>query len=147
MDRHDDGPGGPTARSWTEADRTAAYDRVLAAGDLPGVQREEHDGHVGLAVRGRRFAWLMADHQGDGRLALAVKTPPGEQEALLARGPEGFFPPPYLASRGWVGVDLAPESHPDWEEIAFLVEQAWRMTASRTAVARWERSRTDGRAP
>ena len=129
--------------AWTEDDRVAAYARVCAAGSLPGVVREEHDGHVGLSVRGRRFAWLMADHQGDGRLALAVKAPAGEQEALLARRVGGYFAPPYLAHRGWIGVDLAPESRPDWEEVAFLVEQAWRMTASSTAVRNWERARTD----
>jgi catechol 2,3-dioxygenase-like lactoylglutathione lyase family enzyme len=44
-------------------------------------------GHTGFLLRGRRFAWLLVDHHGDGRLALWVKAPPGEQAGLVAQDP------------------------------------------------------------
>lgn len=75
------------------------------------------------------------DHHGDGRLALAVKAPPGEQEALVGADPRRYFVPAYVGPKGWVGVLLDPASDPDWDEIAALVEQGWRMTAGKRAGA------------
>ena len=96
---------------WTERDLTAVRERVCQAGLLPGADWQESNGHIGFAVRGRRFAWLLVDHHGDGRLALCVKAPPGEQDALLVRG-GSYFVPSYLGSKGWVGIDLAPSAPP-----------------------------------
>jgi hypothetical protein len=95
--------------------------------------------HTGYHVRGKRFGWLQVDHHGDGRLALVVKAPHGEQEALVAGDPRRYFVPAYLGSRGWVGVALDPAAEPDWDEVAALVEQAWRMTAGARAVAAFDR--------
>jgi hypothetical protein len=119
---------------WTDADRAEASERVRQAAELPGVEPEEANGHIGYAVRGRKFAWFQVDHHDDGRLTLCVKTPPGEQQSLIARG-GGYFSPAYLGSKGWVGIDLAPRARPDWDEVGFLLEQAWRMTAPKRAVA------------
>lgn len=87
--------------------------RVRSAARLPGVEVEETHGHLGFTVRGKRFAWLLADHHGDGRLALVLKAAPGEQEALVGDR-AGYFIPSYLGSKGWVGIDLAasPEADP-----------------------------------
>ena len=125
---------------WTEADRAVASQRVRQAAGLPGVESEEANGHIGYSGRGKRFAWFQVDHQDDGRLTLCVKAPPGEQRVLLARG-DGYFSPAYLGSRGWVGIDLAPSAGPDWDDVAFLLEQAWRMTAATRAVAELDRAR------
>jgi hypothetical protein len=95
---------------------------------LPEVAVEE-DRHIGFSVRGKRFAWLLVDHHGDGRLALQVKAPPGVQEALVAEG-GCFSRPAYLGNRGWVAVDLAPDGGADWDRVEQLVEQAWRMSAT-----------------
>lgn len=138
-----DGTSGTRNTAWTEEDHAAVRDRVRAAARLPGVKAEESHGHLGFVVRGRRFAWLLVDHHGDGRLALALKAPPGEQDALTGSR-RGYFIPSYLGSRGWIGVDLAPSARPDWDEIPFLIEQAWRMTASKTAIAEWGRVRRPG---
>jgi hypothetical protein len=88
-----------------EADsRLATRSRVieLCAG-LPEVTVEEGR-HVGFSVRGKRFAWLLDDHHGDGRLAFSCKAPPGQNTALAERHPERFFLPSYVASRGWIGA-------------------------------------------
>ena len=84
--------------------------------------------HVGFSVRNKRFAWLLEDHHGDGRLALNCKAPRGENAALADREPELFFLPSYLAGRGWVGAWLdAPAV--DWAEIERLVVQGYLLTA------------------
>ena len=120
--------------SWTETDRRTVAERLRDLTALPGVEREEANGHTGYAVAGRRFAWLQVDHHGDGRLALVVKAPPGEQEALVGTAP-CWFRPAYLGARGWIGVDLAPEAGADWDEVAALLDQAWRTTAPRRLLA------------
>ena len=79
----------------------------------------------GPPLRGKRFAWLLVDHHGDGRLALWVKAPPGEQDALVSSD----------ARR------LDDASRPDWAEIGGLLEQAWRMAAMKTAVAAYDATR------
>jgi hypothetical protein len=97
----------------------------------------EHGRHVGYLVRKKTFAYFTDDHHGDGRLALSVKAPPGEQEALVGADPERFFVPAYLGYRGWVGLYLDREP-PDWDEVAELFTEAYRMTAPKTLIARMD---------
>jgi len=78
---------------------------------------------------------------GTGRLALWVKAPPGEQDALVSSDARRYFVPPYLGPRGWVGVNLDDASRPDWAEVGGLLEQAWRMTATKTAVSAYDATR------
>lgn len=125
---------GPVGTSWSTEDRDAVTARVRAVAGLPGVALDDANGHTGFSVRGKRFAWLLVDHHDDGLLALCVKAPLGEQEALLAQG-GCYFVPAYLGSKGWVGVDLGPEAGADWDELSMLVEQAWRMCAPKRLVA------------
>jgi hypothetical protein len=128
------------ARTWNEDDRTRVRTRLgeLVA-DLPGVDVQDAHGHTSYLLRGKRFAWLAVDHHGDNRLALWVKAPPGEQEALVSADARAYFVPPYLGPRGWIGVNLA--AAPDWTEIAALLEQAWRMTATKRAIAALDAAR------
>lgn len=54
---------------------------------------------------------------------------PGVQEDLIASAPEQFFRPPYVGSRGWVGVRLGPK--PDWALIERLCAEAYRIVAGK----------------
>ena len=132
---------------WTDADRAAVRDRVTAVlAEFGDVEVADAHGHTGFLCRGKRFAWLLADHHGDGRLALWLKAPPGEQQALVSADARRYFVPPYLGPKGWVGVNVDPGSDPDWEEIRGLVEQAWRVTAGKRAVAVYDaKSATESR--
>jgi hypothetical protein len=60
--------------------------------------------------------------------------PAGTQAELIAADPRRFFRPPYVGHRGWLGVRL--DRDPDWAEIAELCEDAYRVVAPKTLVAR-----------
>jgi hypothetical protein len=70
---------------------------------------------------------FLDDHHGDGRLALWVAAPPGVQEEMVREDPVRFFRPPYVGTRGWLGVRL--DRSPDWDEVADIVEEAYRVVA------------------
>ncbi|MBI5949755.1 MAG: MmcQ/YjbR family DNA-binding protein [Chloroflexi bacterium] len=91
-------------------------------------ERAEYPPHAVFRVRGKTFAWYLENHHGDGRIAVAVKAPPGAQETLLAADPARFFFPPYLGPNGWVGLRLDTGAV-DWDEVAFLAEQSYRLFA------------------
>ena len=78
-------------------------------------------------VRGKPFATLAVNHHGDGRIALWVNAPPGAQ-ALHVEGEERFyFVPPYVGTKGWLGVHL--DRGNDWLTIATRVREAYVNTA------------------
>lgn len=129
-------------RPWSEAEVGRAQARLAASvAPLPGVETLDAHGHTGYSVRGKRFAWLQVDHHGDGRLALAVKAVPGEQTALVSADPDRYFVPAYLGASGWVGVNLDDAAEPDWAEVDFLLEQAWRLSAGKRAAAAYDAAR------
>jgi hypothetical protein len=108
------------------------FSRVLPeAGQRPGGERGRH---IGFTVRGKTFAYFTDDHHGDGRLALTVKAPPGEQGALVASEPDRFFVPPYLGRHGWVGLWL--DGGPvDCTEVRELFVEAYCLTAPKKLLA------------
>ncbi len=111
-------------------DRDTIRDRVCAIClSLPGVTGEG-DRHLGFSVRGRRFAWLLDDHHGDGRLAVHCKAAPGAGAAIVEADPERCFLPPYLAHRGWVGAWL-DVGDVDWQRVEGLLVDAYRLVAPR----------------
>ncbi len=62
--------------------------------------------------------------------------PPGVQEQMVDAEPSRFYRPPYVGHRGWIGVRLDVE--PDWEEIAGIVEEAFRHVAPNRVLQRLE---------
>lgn len=73
------------------------------------------------------------DHHGDGRLAIWCAAPDGAQALMVESEPERFFVPPYVGHRGWLGVRLDVDV--DWNEVAAIVEDAYRTVAPRKLVA------------
>ena len=103
---------------------------------LPEAEEKEAWGMPTFRVRGKLFAHFADDHHDDGRTALWLKAAPGAQELLVEAAPERFFVPAYVGPRGWVGARLDGEV--DWEEVAELVEEAWRLIAPKRVVAAFE---------
>jgi hypothetical protein len=127
----------PTPREqlpYTDADVAAAADRLRAiASRLPEVTERLSHGAVTFFVRDKRVvAYLTDDHHGDGRLALVYPAPAGVQAEVIAADPDRFFRPPYVGHRGWVGLRL--DIDPDWDEVADVVDEAYRRVAPKRLV-------------
>jgi hypothetical protein len=114
----------------------ARLDELVAG--LPDVRTEDAYGHRSYLLKNKRVAWLLVDHHGDDRLAVWVRAPAGEQQALVGADPGRYFVPPYLGPSGWVGALVDDACDPDWEQVGELLEQAWRMVAGKRAVAAFD---------
>jgi hypothetical protein len=66
-------------------------------------------------------------------VAVWCPAPPGAQEVLVTGDPVRYFVPPRIGHGGWVGVRLDRE--PDWDEIAGIVEDAYRKVAPKRLAA------------
>jgi hypothetical protein len=101
---------------------------------LPETTERLSHGAPTWFVRGKKtFVMYLDDHHGDGRLALWCAAPPDVQSTLVSEEPERFFVPPYVGTRGWLGVRLDVDV--DWDEVAGIVEDAYRMVAPKRLVA------------
>ena len=81
----------------------------------------------------KTFVMYLDDHHGDGRLALWCAAAPGVQAEMVDQEPDRFFVPPYVGGRGWIGVRL--DRDPDWDEIAGIIEDAYREVAPKRLLA------------
>ncbi len=118
---------------YTEADVDAALAAVRRIClDLPEATEKLSHSSPTFFVR-RTFVMFHDDHHGDGRLAIWCAAPDGAQALMVESEPERFFVPPYVGHRGWLGVRLDVDV--DWDEVAAIVEDAYRTVAPRKLVA------------
>jgi hypothetical protein len=104
---------------------------------LPETNERISHGEATWFVRDKKVFVTFADHHHDDRLAFWCAAPAGAQEALIGSDPGRFFRPPYVGHRGWLGVWLdVPQQ---WDEIAELVTDAYRVVAPRSLIARLDR--------
>ena len=114
---------------YTEADVDAALAAVRRIClDLPEATEKLSHSSPTFFVR-RTFVMFHDDHHGDGRLAIWCAAPDGAQALMVESEPERFFVPPYVGHRGWLGVRLDVDV--DWDEVAAIVEDAYRTVAPR----------------
>jgi hypothetical protein len=110
---------------------TGALDRLRAVClDFPEAVEAGGVGDPTFKVRGKIFAM---QHGHEGRPSAWLKAADGVQELLVGSQPARFFRPPYVGHHGWVGTWLDVEQ--DWDELADLVEESYRMTAPKRLVA------------
>jgi hypothetical protein len=69
----------------------------------------------------------------------ARAAPAGDQQALVEADPEHCFVPPYVGHRGWLGVYL--DVPVDWDQIAELVVDAYRVVAPKRLAAQLDEGR------
>ncbi len=81
-------------------------------------------GDPSFKVRDKIFAM---QHQMNGERSVWCKAPAGVQGALVGERPHTFFVPPYVGHNGWVGFWL--DRSLDWDEVADIIEESYRMTA------------------
>ena len=104
--------------------------------ELPEAAERETWGQATFRVRDKIFA-MSGDGGGTQALAVWCKARPGLQEALVASDARRFFKPPYVGPKGWIGIYLNDET--DWDELADLVEESFRMTAPKRVAALLDR--------
>ena len=107
---------------------------------LPEIEERLSHGHPAWFIGGKKTFVSYHHRHHDNRLALWCAAPPGAQEVLVGSEPERFFRPPYVGHRGWLGVYL--DVAPDWELMAELVRDAYRIVAPRRLVEAIESAQT-----
>lgn len=127
-------PAKPLPTTDPELARAALSRLEALSAELSGSSCEREGKHATFRVNKKPFAYFLDNHHGDGIIAVSVRAPDGENEALIAEHPERFFMPAYIGVRGWVGVRL-DQKKVDWKDVAA------RLARSHAQVAPKPRSR------
>jgi hypothetical protein len=85
---------------------------------------------------GKVFVSLVNDHHHDGIVGITFPAEPGAQATLIEADPRRFYRPPYVGASGWIGLRLDAEL--DWDEIAEIAEESWRLVAPKRVVAAFD---------
>ena len=104
----------------------AATARRLAEA-LPDVEEGTSYGTPSWKVRGKFFARLRDENS-----VLVAKVDKGEKPLLMAAEPQVFFETPHYQGYGYVLVRLDAI---DDDELAEVIEDAWRLAAPKRLVA------------
>jgi hypothetical protein len=105
----------------------AAWDALRAiCNGFPDVSERTSHGELawfaGSGKRARQFATTW-DHHHDDRNAVVMAAPAGAQERLVADDPARYFRPPYVGSRGWIGIYL-DTGDVDWDLVELHLRDA-----------------------
>lgn len=73
---------------------------------FPETEVKISHGAPTYTIRGKSFAIFSLNHHGDGKVALLMNASRETQQMLVNSAPKIFFVPPYIGSKGWVGVEL-----------------------------------------
>jgi len=103
---------------------------------FPEACEESGVGNPSFKIRSKIFAM---QHSFDERPSVWCKAPQGVQSMLVSSNPKRFFVPPYVGRHGWIGIWL--DSELDWDEIADLVDESYRMTAPKRLCALLDQSK------
>lgn len=124
------GTATPAATEGSDASAQRVRELCIA---LPAVEERLSHGEPTWFAGGKKTFVMFADRHHDDRVAVWCAAGPGVQESLAAQRPAQFFRPPYVGHRGWLGIYL--DVPVDWEEVADLVEDAFRMVATKALIA------------
>jgi hypothetical protein len=121
---------------------------------LPDAHEVEAWGEPTFRVKNKLFAMHASSdtHHGDGREGVWIKSAHVTQDMLVRADPKRYFVPPYVGKSGWVGAYI--DRGVDWEIVADLLRDAYRLTAPKKLVAQLDspapaksRARAKSRAP
>jgi hypothetical protein len=102
---------------------------------LPEAHEVEAWGEPTFRVKNKMFATYAssANHHGAGRPGVWIKSAAVTQDMLVRAEPARYFVPPYVGKSGWVGAFL--DKRPDWDVVADLLRDAYRLTAPKKLLA------------
>ena len=95
---------------------------------LPNVVSKRGEHLSRFLVDEKVFAYYALNHHGDQRVALWLNLPKGSQRLYLESGLAGYFIPPYVGHKGYLGVELNRDI--EWVAIEFHVREAYANVAS-----------------
>jgi hypothetical protein len=97
--------------------------------ELPGTEERLSHGQPTFFVAGKQFAQFRANHHGDGRTVVCVRTSgPDEQAMLLEADPDTYSKPAYLPS--WIAINVAGDDV-DWDHVGVRIAASWELSAPR----------------
>lgn len=100
--------------------------------ELPGTEERLSHGQPTFFVAGKQFAQFRANHHGDTRTVVCVRTSSlDEQAMLLDSDPDTYSKPAYLGPSGWVSINLTGEKV-DWDHVADRIAESWELAAPRS---------------
>lgn len=100
---------------------------------LPEATEREAWGDPTWRVRNKIFAMQKGNFAG-GRPSLWLKAAEGTQDVLVKSNPRLFFVPPYVGSKGWVGIHL--DGRIPWPLVEELVSDSYKLIAPKRLAAR-----------
>jgi hypothetical protein len=100
---------------------------------LPEVVLKESDTWTNITFKGKGFAWV--NHLENRAM---IKAHHDERDAMLATEPTVYALGWTTSSSAWVRVQL---ENADPEEVFELLEEAWRMTATKRAIMAFDEGR------
>lgn len=114
---------------------------------LPGADEKESHGHPAFFTK-KVFAYYGASTRIDGvwtehAQSIVILPRPDERRALEADG--RFWVPAYLGPSGWLGFDI--DARTDFDEVAELLEESFRVTAPARLVAALDAGGGEGGRP
>jgi hypothetical protein len=104
-------------------------------GALPEAKRELMSSHAAFTVRGRKFAYFLDNHHGDGIMALCFRGAPGEQQTWIELDAKRYYKPAYIGAQGWVALRLDVGAV-NWAEVEARILSSYRLAAPKTLVAK-----------
>lgn len=101
--------------------------------ELPEISERLSHGEPTFFVKNKVFVMFANNHHDDGHIAVWLPVSSGFQTALIEAEPETYFKPPYVGTRGWVGIELDQISDKD---LTFHIQTAWELIAPKRLLAR-----------
>jgi hypothetical protein len=121
-----------------EADELERNIRAICLEFPDATEKLSHGSPAFFAGRQFTMLWTDGHHEHDFP-HLWCAAPEGTQSALIASDPQRYFRPPYVGSRGWIGVRL--DGALDLEELEMLLEDAYRCVATKRQLAQLDAER------
>lgn len=110
---------------------------VLALSEqLPDVVLKDYRKWTSITFRGKGFGWV--NHVDD---TATIKSTNHDREAMVATDPATFSEGWASGSTAWVSIALAQA---DEQEVFEILADAWRMTATKKAVAAYDAATGQG---
>ncbi|HUK31727.1 MAG TPA: MmcQ/YjbR family DNA-binding protein [Candidatus Acidoferrum sp.] len=101
---------------------------------FPESTRRVQGDYAEFLVHKKPFAYFLANHHGDGIVAIACKVMPSENAALVAAQKNRFYLPAYIGPRGWVALRL-DIGRIDWDEVSDLLTASYILLAPKRLAA------------